>query len=112
MLSKSSKLSISDSRMVMLGERWERKGALRRNIIIVFSLRGSVLEMTIIRIGETREAVGESPGCIPAVNGHIFPPTLPPVQSFSLRDTGSPHSGLILSESNEVAPCHIPLETI
>lgn len=91
----------------MGGERGTQK-----EYYIVFSLRGSVLEMTVIRIGETREAARESPGYIAAVNGHIFPPTLPPVQSFSLRDTGSPHSGLILSESNEVAPGHIPLETI
>lgn len=54
----------------------------------------------------------ESPSYISAANGHVSPPILPPVQNCSQRDTGIPHSSLILSESNEVALCHIPLETI
>ena len=54
----------------------------------------------------------ESPSCIPAADGYVSPPTLPPVQNCSQRDTGIPHCGLILSESNEVALCHVPLETI
>lgn len=95
----------------MLGERWERKGETQKEYYIVFSLKVSVLEMTIFRTGETCEAMMESP-CIPVSNGHVSLPILPLVESCSQWDTGILHSGLILSESNEVALCHILLETI
>lgn len=97
--------------MVMLGERWERKGETQKEYYIMFSFRVSVFEMTVFRTGETCEAMMESP-CIPAANGHFSLPILPPVESYSQWDTGILRSGLILSESNEVALCHIPLETI
>lgn len=79
MLSSSTKININESRIVMLGERSGRRGETQEEHCIVFSLRESVLEMAIIRFGETSEAMMENPGCIPATNGHITPPVLPPV---------------------------------
>lgn len=88
--------------------RGRRKGEFRTTVL---SLRGSVLEMTIVRTKKPREAMMESPSCIPITNGYVPPLIFPPAQN-SQWDTGIPHSGLILSESNEVALCHIPLESI
>lgn len=50
MLSNSTKININEARRVILGKRIEGKGKTQKNYDIVVSLRGSVLEVVIIRI--------------------------------------------------------------
>jgi hypothetical protein len=50
MLSNSTKININEARRVTLGKRTEGKGRTQKNYDIVVLLRGSVLEVLIIRI--------------------------------------------------------------
>lgn len=50
MLSNSTKVNINEARRVILGKRIEGKEKTQKNHDIVVSLRGSVLEVVMVRI--------------------------------------------------------------